>query len=159
MPSPWTEEDQHIFKTAFPHVGAKGVHELLPHRSVSAIQQRAQDWYLHKLPKAQSRSLEELRAELQPKRKRMVVAPGGAAYEYGTTAGTKPGLEKVPETATHLPWVSYPRDPDTARAVAAACEYMAQSDVVKKIEAQRFFESQAEYLRALAERMDQKAAV
>lgn len=157
--SAWTDEEQRIFKAAFPHVGAAGVHELLPNRSEKAIQQRAGVQRVHMVPKDQRRTLEDLKREFgaKPKEKRMALGPGGTQFEWGTTAGTKAGPEKVPESAEKLPWVSYPRDPNTARAVAAACEYMAHSsDAVKKVglEAQRFFESQAAYLRALANRMD-----
>lgn len=162
----WTDEEQRIFQTAYPHVGSKGVHELIPHRTPGAIDQRALLHKIRMLPRPERLSLDAVRAQLFPaqpaERKRSTyVGISGQSWEYGTTAGTKEGLEKVPDAATNLPWVTYPRDPATARAVAAACEFLAaSSDAVKKVgpEAQRFFESQARYLRAIADRMEQKAS-
>lgn len=172
----WSAQEQEIFDKYYPIEGA-AVADRLPGRSKKAISQRAMTQGITMTPEARKarrtgrprKSVAVTTDEVQTtdvatpeeKKKRLAYGPGGATYEYGTTAGTKPGLQKVPDSATNLPWVSYPRDADTARAVAAACEYMARSsDAVKKVgpEAQRFFESQAAYLRAIAQRMEASAA-
>ncbi len=59
-----------------------------------------------------------------------------------------------------MPWVSYPKDPHTARLLAEMLEKAATGAFTKSLgaEAAAFFESHAAYLRAIADRSERHAA-
>ena len=69
------------------------------------------------------------------------------------TAAQAKELTPVPDGLVKLPWVKYPRDGSTCSALAAIMEHAQKDEAIKKLgpEAVHFFESQTEYLRALAQ--------
>ncbi len=110
--------------------------------------------------KARGRQWPEVRADgrkTEPTEQRPLMAASGGT---GTPASHAANLEPVPDALLNLPWVSYPKDPHTARLLAEMLEKAATGAFTKSLgaEAAAFFESHAAYLRAIADRSERHAA-
>jgi hypothetical protein len=71
-------------------------------------------------------------------------------------ARLSPTATVVPSSAIGLPWATYPRDPGTAKAVAALLEHASKDAAVVALgnEATGFFVSHASLLREMAKRSE-----
>lgn len=159
----WTSEEDDTVRRIYPDGGMAALREALPHRSFAALTCRVSSLRVrvNNPRRGAMRKATLIKDGVEQPIRQMRMGPHGAMYEHGTTAGTKEGLEKVPESAIGLPWVSYPKDPGTLRFLASMMEKIgADSTTVKAMgnEARQFFYSHGKYLRALAERSESKAA-
>jgi hypothetical protein len=146
----WTREEDALITRLYPVESHKQIQErFLSHRSANAIRMRASYLDVKKLGAT----------ALVPKEKRIVYGYGGVPYEYGTTASTKPGMERVPEAKIGLPWVKYPHSVAGCDEVIAACSVvLAKVGPKMGAEAYAFFATSKAYAEAEKHNLSAQAA-